>query len=314
MKISFITTVFNEEKTVSALLDSLAEQSRMPDEVIIVDAMSTDNTVESIKYYVSSIKGKERFKKITFKIIEKRGNRAVGRNEAIKKATGNIIVCSDAGCVLDKDWVKNITAPFSDPTTDVVAGYYAGKAETVFKKCLVPYVLVMPDRVDPKNFLPATRSMAFRKSVWEKVGGFPEEYSHNEDYVFAKKLKNIGAHFVFAKDAIVYWKPRKNLQQAFVMFFRFAYGDAQARILRPKVAFLFARYLLGFLLLLSYFFYRSPLILTTVYVILAAYVAWSIKKNYRYVNDWRGIFILPMLQLVSDMAVLTGTVIGFFVR
>ena len=311
MKITFIATVYNEEKTVGLLLESLGKQSQMPDEVIIVDGGSTDATPVILGRVATpeSDSGQARMTKLgcRIQILTKKGNRAVGRNEAIKQANGNIIVCSDAGCVLDKDWVKNITESFKDDEVDVVAGYYQGKPESVFQKCLVPYVLVMPDRVDPKNFLPATRSMAFRKSVWEKAGGFPEEYSHNEDYVFAKKLKQIGANIVFAKDAIVYWQPRKNLLEAFVMFFRFAYGDAEARILRPKVLFLFARYFFVFLLVILLFDLQ-------LYAMFLFYASWAIAKNYKYVKEWRAIVFLPILQGVSDMAVILGSIFGIFDR
>ena len=35
------------------------------------------------------------------------------------------------------------------------------------------------------------------------------------------EIKKAGAKIVFAKDAIVLWTPRKNLKEAFIMFFRF---------------------------------------------------------------------------------------------
>lgn len=307
MKISFIATVFNEEKTIDSLLSSIITQSKLPDEIILVDGGSTDRTVDSIK-------GEKRFK-----IFVKKGNRAVGRNEAIRSATGDIIVCSDAGCVLDKDWVKNITKPFQFPThqvgkngiPDVVAGYYAAKSTSLFQRCLAPYVLVMPDKVNSQDFLPASRSMAFKKSVWEKTGGFPENYSHNEDYVWAKTLRQQGFNIVFAKDAIVYWIPRKNLKDACIMFFRFAFGDAQAKIFRPKVVFIFARYLAALILLSLTLASNSLLLLISCYLLLIAYLAWSILKNYSYVKNARAIFILPILQISSDLAVMIGTIFGF---
>ena len=97
----------------------------------------------------------------------------------------------------------------------------------------------MPDKVNPDNFLPATRSIAFTKSIWKKVGGFDEKYSHNEDYVFANKLKESNAKIVFAKDAVVHWLPRNSFKQAFVMFFRFALGDAESNLWRSKVLLLY---------------------------------------------------------------------------
>lgn len=297
MKTSFIATVLNEEKTIGLLLKSLNSQTQQVDEIIIVDGGSTDATVSVIS------NSAKQNKKLKIKLIVKKGNRAVGRNEAIKKATGDIILCSDAGCILDKDWVKNIVKPFIDKKADVVAGYYKGKASTIFEKSLIPYVLVMEDKINAKNFLPATRSMAFRKSVWEKIGGFPEKYSYNEDYVFAKKLKKEGFKIVFNKNAIVYWIPRKNIIEAFKMFFNFAYGDAQARIMRPKVVLIFIRYIIaiGLLLANQYQF---------LFFLVVLYLLWSIIKNLRYVKHWQGIFTLPLLQLTSDIAVIAGTIKG----
>lgn len=51
MKVSFITTVFNEEKTIGSFLESLFKQTKLPDEVIIVDAGSTDGTISRIRNY-----------------------------------------------------------------------------------------------------------------------------------------------------------------------------------------------------------------------------------------------------------------------
>lgn len=307
MKTSLIITVFNEEKTIGAFLKSIVSQSVIPDEIIIVDGGSTDQTVAKIKNQILNIKNK----KIKFKFMVKKGNRAVGRNEAIKNANGDVILCSDAGCILDKNWVKNITEPFNDSKTDVVAGYYKAKSKTIFEKCLAPYVLVMEDRVVQDNFLPATRSMAFKKRIWGIAGKFSEEFSHNEDYVFAHKLKKINVNIVFAKKAIVYWMPRKNIKEAFVMFFRFALGDIEANILRPKVVFIFLRYILGIYLLFLALIFKSLILVSIISLFFSIYLYYSIRKNYKYVKESLGIIILPILQLVSDLAVIFGTAIGF---
>jgi len=286
MRISFIATIFNEEKTIEVFLTSVLSQSILPDEI-------------KVQNY-----------NVKFKIIVKRGNRSVGRNEAITHARGDIIVCSDAGCELDKDWIKHITKPFKDMSVDVVAGYYKGKSQTIFQKCLIPYVLVMPDRVDLNNFLPATRSMAFKKITWKKTGGFPENFSHNEDYVFARHLKKINAKIFFEKKAIAYWKPPVNVLQAYTMFFRFAYGDAEAGIVRPKVLLLFTRYLLFFIVVLQYLVDKNPFLLQVLLLWILLYIVWSIKKNYTYVKDTKAFFYLPSLQIISDVAVMRGTVFG----
>lgn len=306
MRSSFVTTVFNEEETISKLLESLIIQTISPDEIIIVDANSSDRTKELILHFIRS------HKDYNIKLIIKKGNRSVGRNEGIGKAKGDIILLSDAGCILDKSWAENILKPFGSKNIEVVAGYYSAKPNSVFEKCLIPYVLVMPDRVNPKTFLPASRTMAMRKTVWKKLGGFPENLSHNEDYALAQKMKREKIKIFFQQSAVVYWIPRKNLYKAFVMFFRFALGDAQSRIFRPKVLLIFARYIFAIVILVIYKTISHPIFLISIIAMTGLYIVWSIGKNYKYVGDINAFYILPILQITSDLAVLAGTILGFF--
>ncbi len=307
MRIAFITTVKNEEKNIELLLKSLLSQSKRPDQAIIVDGGSTDNTVKIAKYWISKVRSEDFRKKISFFV--KKGNRSVGRNFAIKKARADIIVSSDSGCILEKDWIKNITKPFKNSKVDVVAGFYKGLAKSSFEKSLIPYVLVMNPK--PDDFFPASRSVAFRKFIWKKAGEYPKEYSYNEDYIFARKLNKIGAEIILRKNAIVFWLPRKKLIDAFIMFFKFAYGDAESGIARPKAIFILLRYTVVFWLIIYSLIFNLPFITKIIFYILILYIVWAILKNYGYVKDKRAIFWLPILQFTSDLAVILGSVFGF---
>jgi hypothetical protein len=170
----------------------------------------------------------------------------------------------------------------------------------------------MPDRVNPETFLPATRSIAFSKDIWKKVGGFDEKLSHNEDYAFAHALKRCNAKIIFVKEAIVYWIPRDTLKSVYIMFIRFAYGDAEARIFRPKVILLFIRYITGVMVLAWAILSKSEFLLFAFIVLFFLYILWAIWKNYKYVMEWEGIYFLPLLQLTSDAAVMIGTIQGIF--
>ncbi|MGE5041821.1 MAG: glycosyltransferase, partial [Candidatus Levyibacteriota bacterium] len=217
MKITFITTVKNEEETIQGFLESLKNQSRKPDEIIVVDGGSTDDTVQNLKVKSQKLN-------LKVKILKKSGNRSVGRNEAVKNSSHEIIVCADAGCILDRNWLEKITKPFEDKDIDVVAGFYKPLTNSVFEKCLSTYTCVMPDKLDKKNFLPSSRSIAFTKTAWRKAGGYPEELDTCEDLVFDKRLKKSGALFTTRADAIVYWPQRKNLIEAAKQFYSYAVG------------------------------------------------------------------------------------------
>lgn len=297
-KVSLIVTVLNENETIEKLLKSIFKQSVLPNQLLIVDGGSTDKTVQKITTF---------FKKnqsIQAKIVVKSGNRSIGRNHAIKLAKHDLIAITDAGCELEQNWLQELLKRYSQKDCSVVAGYYEAHAKTDFEKAVVPYALVMPDKVDETTFLPATRSMLIEKKVFTELGGFDETLTDNEDYVFAKLLEKKKIKIGFTKKAIVFWKPRTDLKSFYTMIFRFARGDAFAKIFRLKVVLIFLRYLLFILI--------AVLKLKLFLAIMCFYSVWAIQKNKKYVaSGWK---YLPFLQFTSDIAVMHGTVQGLLRR
>lgn len=308
MKASLVVTLLNEEDTINLLLESIKNQKKLPDEVIIVDGGSSDATVRIIRKFIEENKtlGED------FKLYYKPGNRSLGRNYGVEHAKGDVVLFTDAGCILDIEWVEKIIEPFQKNDIDVVSGYYEGQSENNFQKSLIPYVLVMSDKVNPKHFLPATRSMAIRKSVFEELGGFDEKLSHNEDYAFAKLLKKNEKKIVFAKHAVVYWIPRSTLKQAFRMFYRFAYGDVEAGIIRPKVVVLFVRYILAIFILIAAIYFASISLIGVLVIGLLFYIIWAIQKSYKYVKNISALIYLPLLQFTADLAIIYGSTKGLW--
>ena len=144
--LSLIVTVFNEEQTVLALLESYKRQSLLADELIIVDAASRDQTVRLIKNF------SEKNPELNIKVLIQKGNRSVGRNLAVKKADGDWIAITDAGCILDENWLRNLMAEAEETGARVVAGYYQGLATIKKQEAFIPYFLVMPNQLKKINF------------------------------------------------------------------------------------------------------------------------------------------------------------------
>lgn len=225
MKVSVISTVYNEELSIKELLNSLLSQSRKPDEIVIVDGGSSDNTTEIIEEY--SKKG------APIKLIIEEGvNIARGRNIAIENASYDIIASTDAGCILDKEWLENMLCKF-DENTDFVVGNIKACARTDFEKCIVEVMHTNAD-FNLESVTGQASSTAFRKSIWRTVGGYPEWLNTAEDTKFYLTAKNAGYKVKLAKDAIVYWKMRKNLRELFKQYYLYAKGNGEAGLTNRK--------------------------------------------------------------------------------
>ena len=316
MRVSLIVTVFNEAASIELLLASIVTQTRWPDEVIIVDGGSNDNTVQKIKQVCRSQKKLLTKLKKRLRIYIKPGNRSLGRNYAISQAKFPWVAMTDAGCVLRPDWLANLIQVVDDrPQTQVVAGYYEGLVTTTLSEAIIPYVLVMPNRITPQEFLPSTRSMLWRHSVWRELGGFDESLSDNEDYDVARRLAEHPQRWpmAFTNQARVVWLPPPNLPAFTKMIWRFARGDAQSGWWRGKVWLVFGRYGLWSWWLNGLWqttpnqsgWFTNWMIFWLSWV---GYFYWSIYKNYEYVP--RGWYWLPILQILADVSVMLGTLTG----
>lgn len=211
MNISICITVLNEEGTIGPLLDSLINQSKKPSEIVIVDGGLKDKTVEITRHYQQ--------KDGRIKLLVEKCSRAKGRNLGVEIAKGDVIAMTDAGCIADKNWLKNLTAPFATSRVDVSAGFYKMMGDSAFQKAESVYLGVRPSGFN-YNFLPSTRSIAFTKKIWEEVGGFPEDLEGAaEDTVFNYKLIKAKAKFSRVKDAIVEWGMPANLKDFFLESF-----------------------------------------------------------------------------------------------
>ena len=284
-KISLVITLKNETEQMSNLvaLVSLSKNT----ETLFVDAHSTDGTYEQLKKLAQNHKHVQ--------VFQKAGNRSVGRNFGVKKTKGNIIAVTDAGCLPHQDWLEKITKPLVDGKADAVAGFYQPKATTLLQKAISPFVSVMHDQFDSKTFLPSSRSIAFTKKAWKKVGGYPENLDYCEDLVFAQKLKD-QTKMVTVKSALVEWDQVDSLYQFFKQTKNYAIGDVQAKYTRHiyKHISIFARYII---------FIIFP-------IVLPLYWYWAIQKHYKYIKHPLAIILTPLLQHTVDLAVMKGSIQG----
>ena len=219
---ALIATVYQEAGGVRRWLDSLAAQTVAPEEFLVVDGGSTDDTVTQILGY----RWPAGFPQP--RVIVQRCNIAAGRNLAIRNTAKAIIISTDAGSVPEPVWLEKITSPLvGDPTIAVVGGESTCVLKNNFQRSLAPYL--GSASVTSETVMPSSRCIAFRREAWAAVGGYPEWLSLTaEDALFNENLRAAGWQFYHEPKAIVAWEVRPDLQSYLQMMYRYGYGAAEA--------------------------------------------------------------------------------------
>lgn len=103
LTLSIVIPVYNEENYIGACLDSIAAQTSVPNEVIVVDNNSADQTVEIARHYpFASV------------IHELRQHQVFAQATGFNAAKGDILGRIDADSILPPDWAEKIIKAFAD--------------------------------------------------------------------------------------------------------------------------------------------------------------------------------------------------------
>jgi|SRR5580658_4380310 glycosyltransferase involved in cell wall biosynthesis len=217
--VSVASTVLNERDDIDSLVESLMRQTLAPAEVIIVDGGSTDGTWERLEAARLKYPTLVPIRDESCSLKSCPGPIARGRNVGIAAASSDVVACADAGCTYHPDWLANLTAPILSGGAEYsLGGSYIDLTNpdptksTVWDVASAPFFGVKLSSNAPSKSCTA-RSMAFRKEVWRRVGGFPETVFLGEDTVFDCKVRQLVTP-AFAERAKAVYQPRHSFRSA----------------------------------------------------------------------------------------------------
>ena len=315
MAISLIVTVLNEARSLPTLLDSIAAQTRLPDEVIVCDGGSTDNTIDLLR-------AERRF---PLHVIAHAGaNISQGRNLAIAEASGEVIACVDAGVRLDPKWLEKLVEPLApspalprsnEQGREVCAGFFLPDGHTPFEIAMGATVLPQLSDVNPATFLPSSRSVAFTKAAWQAVGGYPEWIDYCEDLLFDLALREKFGAFAFAPEAIAYFKPRSSLKSFFKQYYLYARGDGKANLWLKRHLIRYGTYLIGvpaiaLLGLISLWFWLLYVVGAILYLKRPYQRLRPMLRGVSRSGQLQAIGWVPLIRVAGDIAKMLGYPVG----
>lgn len=229
MKFYVVIPMYNEANYISAVLDSLAEQSDDQFKVLLVDNNSTDNTVQVVNHYCAKTH-------LNIELIHEtqKGTGAAtdtGFRHAIAQGATHI-ARTDADCVVDVHWVRNIKKAFTDRNLALVGGVIRPRSDegtlSLLDHTLIPFLLLMADitgawrrRGDEFQypyFLVAGNNMAVTAEIYQQSGGFPRSRIEDlhEDRELSEAIRKLTPHGARAHDVIVYNSLRRVREYGYV--------------------------------------------------------------------------------------------------
>jgi GT2 family glycosyltransferase len=207
-RVTIVMAARNEGRRIGPTVESLLRQTRLPDEVVLADARSTDDTVARVRQFEG--------RGVAVRVV---GNDSLfaggGRNAATRAAAYDLIVNMDAGNIAEPDWLENMVAPFErDPALEMVGGLFSPVAETQFEQaaaavcytidCILPTMAHSEiEPLIPADFVPGGMCMAYRKQLWERCGGFSEWARKGQDRLFGYRARRVDGRLGVALDARV---------------------------------------------------------------------------------------------------------------
>jgi glucosyl-dolichyl phosphate glucuronosyltransferase len=252
-----ILCTYNRADSLPAILESLAA-SQLPDsitwEILVTDNNSTDRTREVVDDFSHRYPDRFRY------LFEPRPGKCHALNTAVQNARGEILAFLDDDVKIEPKWLQNLTAGLR-------TGEWVGAGGRILPAQAFTLPRWLPSsgsaafrrargfRWDPRGILyghfdlgsgaseldsyhaPYGANMAFRKSMFEKYGGFQELGVSNgsrprtwEDTEFGRRLIDAGERLRYEPLAIVYHPvAQERIKKEYFLSWWFDFGRTNIR-------------------------------------------------------------------------------------
>lgn len=254
--ITAMVVVRNEENYIKISLKSLLEQDFPSNkyEVIVVDGMSTDNTMQSIKQVLEEYQGNT---KVTILQNEKK-LLASGWNMGIKNAKGSYVIRIDAHAKASKNFIQKSLETIEKLPADVacVGGRLLSVSlekedKTISKVLSSPFGIGNSKfrYADKPQYVDTVAFGLYKKEVFEKVGYFDETLERNQDNNMHNRIRKAGFKFYFNPEIKSEYYVRNNLKKMLKQGFR--NGKWNIVVFKQDKNSLSLRHLIPFIFVLS---------------------------------------------------------------
>jgi cellulose synthase/poly-beta-1,6-N-acetylglucosamine synthase-like glycosyltransferase len=315
--VSIVVAARDEATNLPILLDLLSNQNYPKDlyEIIIVNDRSIDSSASILK------KKSEKLENLKIIEIDNCPSIWAGKKWAlhngIRNSGGEIIIQTDADCLMDKNWIINMVNPFKDRSI----GFVSSLTPLLLNKNNIFKDLFLMDSIAQDIFSGYSigkglilscnaRSIAYRKSHFIDMKGYHKIkniISGDDDLVLHKMVHNIGCRvrFIMHKDAAVYSKPpigllefinqRMRYASKGLLYYKLDFISKEMKIILP---FLYLVNVISTILIVQFCYTGSPVFLIALLfkIIPDYFIIHPIYDQFNFKWNWLSFIMLVVLH------------------
>jgi cellulose synthase/poly-beta-1,6-N-acetylglucosamine synthase-like glycosyltransferase len=245
-QVTVVIAARNEERNIIHLLTALVNQIYPAElfEIIIANDGSSDGTVKVVEQF------SKKWENVKLINVQNRENAISPKknalSQAIENSSGEIIVSTDADCIVGKHWLKAMVACFDD--NDMVVGLSRTKVTNWEKASLLHkfehfdflamFAAAAGAISSGKYFSCSGQNIAYKKEAFYAVGGF-EKIKHlvsGDDVNLMQLFRKAGmkVKFAYSPHSFVYTKSVENWWQLLSQRSRWTSNMKWQTILNPE--------------------------------------------------------------------------------
>ena len=206
---------YNAEKTISFSIEALLKQTLVPNQIIVINDCSTDDTLKNIILYKDKIE-----------IINNKINKGLGycRNLGIKLAKNKLVASIDSDVVPEKNWLENLYNSLVRNNSIYCGGKLIEKNtnNNIYNKWRSSHLVQNWGDKQIKNppFIFGCNNI-LNKEIIKELGGYDDNLKTNgEDVEFSKKISEKKLSTFYDNTAVCYHIQNDNLSSLSQRYWR----------------------------------------------------------------------------------------------
>ncbi len=234
LSVSIILPIRNEAAYIKGCLKAIFAQDYSGElEILVVDGISTDKTREIIQEFISG------YPQTNIRLLDNPDQfMPPGFNRALRQARGDVIIMLGGHAEIAPDYVRQCVNLLNETKASCVGGAMETIARDTVGK-VIALAMSSPFGVGGVAFRTGQEMQrevdtavfaAYRREVFEQIGGLDEELIRNQDDEFNYRLRAYGGKILFSPKIRSRYYSRANLGSLWRQYYQ--YGFYKVRVLQ----------------------------------------------------------------------------------